>query len=84
MLPEIQQHKKPQFVENHENSYHRTVLNFEMCVEQYHLGNGNFQKTELIAGLSDSYFAGPRLFLMVLGTGPAGYFEDCKVCAKNW
>ena len=28
------------------------VLNFETCLEQY-LGNGNFQNTELIAGLLD-------------------------------
>ena len=34
---------------------HLTVLNFEMCLGQYlqYLGSGNFQNTELIAGLSD-------------------------------
>ena len=27
----------------------------------------------------DSCFAGPTLFLLVSGTGPAGYFEDWHV-----
>ena len=56
MLHEI--HKK-QFVldsalENHENLNDYAVLNFETCWEQY-LGNVNFQKPELIAGLSDQH-----------------------------
>ena len=56
MLHEIWQ-KKNLFVlnttvENHEKLNNWTVLNLEMCLEQY-LGNGNFWNTELIAGLSD-------------------------------
>ena len=57
MLHEIQQQK--QFLlnatlENHENSNHYCVLNFETCLEQY-LGDGNFQKPEPIAGLLDQH-----------------------------
>ena len=43
-------------------------------------GQWEFHKSELITGLSDQhrqlFCAGLTLFLLVLGTGPAGYFED--------
>ena len=53
-----------------------------MCLEQY-LGNVNLKKKQnllLVFRTSiDSCFAGPRLFLLVSGTGPPGYFEDCRI-----
>ena len=40
-------------------------------------GEWEFPKTRTNCWTSlDSRFAGPMLFLLVLGTGPAGYFED--------
>ena len=51
-----------------------------MCLEQY-LGNVNLKKKQNLLVVFrtsiDSCFAGPTLFLLVSGTGPPGYFEDC-------